>query len=185
MKETHNVVWEAFHRFYHHLFVRIFRWPRLTLTIILLVMVAGLSIFPHLGGEFLPKLEEGNIWARATLPLTSSLSHADDVANGARQLFRSFPEVTDVVSQIGRPDDGTDTTGFFNIEFSVRSEAEVQWRSGLTKPKLIAEIDDRLGMSFRRSSFGYSQNIEDNIEEALSGVKGSTPIKVYGPDLVT
>ena len=70
MKETHNIVWEAFHRFYHNLFIRILRWPYLTLAVIILVMAGGLSLFPRLGGEFLPKLEEGNIWARATLPLT-------------------------------------------------------------------------------------------------------------------
>ncbi len=183
MKETHNIVWEALHRFYHNLFIRILRWPHLTLIVILLVMAAGLSLFSHLGGEFLPKLEEGNIWARATLPLTTSLSHANDLARGARAVFRSFPEVTDVVSQTGRPDDGTDTTGFFNIEFSVDLKPQPKWRSGLTKQKLTDQIDERLRRDFPEASFGYSQNIEDNIEEALSGVKGVNAIKVYGPDL--
>jgi cobalt-zinc-cadmium resistance protein CzcA len=185
MTETHNVVWLAFHRGYHRLFVKVIRWPRLTLALIIAVVVGGLSTFPYLGGEFLPKLEEGNIWARATLPLTSSLSHADEVANRARQLFRSFPEVTDVLSQVGRPDDGTDTTGFFNIEFSVQLKPEAQWRHGLTKPKLIADIDTKLRTELPGVYFGYSQNIEDNIDEALSGVKGSNAVKVYGADLVT
>ena len=183
MKETHNIVWEAFHRFYHNLFIRVLRRPYVTLTLIVLVMAGGLSLFPYLGGEFLPKLEEGNIWARATLPLTTSLSHANDVARGARAVFRSFPEVTNVVSQTGRPDDGTDATGFFNIEFSVDLKPEPQWRPGLTKPKLTAAIDDRLRHEYPEVDFGYSQNIEDNIEEALSGVKGVNAIKVYGPDL--
>src|SRR6202451_2568673 len=102
MKETHNVVWEGFHRFYHNLFVRILRWPKLTLAIIISIMVAGLLQFNRLGGEFLPKLEEGNIWARATLPLTTSLMNADDVAGGVRRGFQSFPEVVDVISQTGR-----------------------------------------------------------------------------------
>ncbi len=183
MKETHNIVWEAFHRFYHSLFIRILRWPYLTLTAIVLVMAAGLSLFPRLGGEFLPKLEEGNIWARATLPLSTSLSYANGVARGVRNVFRSFPEVTNVVSQTGRPDDGTDATGFFNVEFNVDLKPQSQWPAGLTKEKLTEKIDDRLRRDFPEASFGYSQYIEDNIEEALSGVKGVNAIKVYGPDL--
>jgi heavy metal efflux system protein len=184
MKETHNIVWESLHRFYHKLFIRILRWPYLTLAVIVLIMAGGLSLFPRLGGEFLPQLEEGNIWARATLPLSTSLSHANDVARGVREVFRSFPEVSDVISQTGRPDDGTDTTGFFNIEFSVDLKPQPQWRPGLTKQKLTDAIDGRLRRDFPEASFGYSQNIEDNIEEALSGVKGVDAIKVYGPDLV-
>ncbi|MGO9057220.1 MAG: efflux RND transporter permease subunit [Candidatus Binataceae bacterium] len=183
MKETHNFIWEAFHRFYHNLFVKVMRWPRLALALILLVMAAGLSQFYRLGGEFLPKLEEGNVWARATLPLTSSLPNADSVAGGARRVFLSFPEVSNVLSQTGRPDDGTDTTGFFNVEFSVDLKPVSQWRPGLTKPKLVAQMDDKLRNEFPGVNFGYSQYIEDNVEEALSGVKGVNAVKVYGPDL--
>jgi heavy metal efflux system protein len=183
MKETHNFVWEAFHRFYHNLFVRVMRWPKLTLAIIVLIMVAGLSQFNRLGGEFLPKLEEGNIWARATLPLTTSLSNADEVAGGVRRVFQSFPEVTNVVSQTGRPDDGSDTTGFFNIEFSVDLKPQEKWPRGLTKDELGSQIADQLNARFPGVNFGFSQNIEDNVEEALSGVKGVNAIKVYGPDL--
>jgi len=183
MKETHNVVWEGFHRFYHNLFVRILRWPKLTLAIIISIMVAGLLQFNRLGGEFLPKLEEGNIWARATLPLTSSLMNADDVAGGVRRVFQSFPEVTTVVSQAGRPDDGSDTTGFFNIEFFVDLKPADEWPRGVTKESLVAQIADRLNSRYPGVNFGFSQNIEDNIEEALSGVKGVNAIKVYGPDL--
>lgn len=183
MKETHNLVWEAFHRFYHNLFVRILRRPYFTLAVIALIVAGGLSLFPRLGGEFMPKLEEGNIWARATLPLSTSLSHANQVARGARAIFGSFPEVDDVISQTGRPDDGTDATGFFNIEFNVDLKPEAEWPRGLTKEKLTQLMDDRLSREFPEASFGYSQYIEDNIEEALSGVKGVNAIKVYGPDL--
>lgn len=183
IRETHNVVWDAFHRFYHNLFVRVLRHPYATLGVIVLLMVAGLVEFPRLGGEFLPKLEEGNIWARATLPLSSSLSYADDVARRAREVFRSFPEVTDVVSQVGRPDDGTDTTGFFNVEFNVDLKPQSEWPAGLTKTGLTQEMDELLRREFPEASFGYSQYIEDNVEEALSGVKGVNAIKIYGPDL--
>jgi heavy metal efflux system protein len=185
MRETHNLVWEALHRFYHNLFIRVLRRPYLTLALLVLVMALGLAQFPHLGGEFLPKLEEGNIWARGTLPLSTSLSHANDVARRARYIFRSFPEVTNVISQTGRPDDGTDATGFFNIEFNVDLRPQSQWRSGLTKDKLTEQMDSRLRQEFPEASFGYSQYIEDNVEEALSGVKGVNAIKVYGSDLVT
>jgi heavy metal efflux system protein len=184
IKETHNVVWTSFHRFYHNLFVRILRFPRLTLVAIGLIMVAGLSFFPYLGGEFLPKLEEGNIWARATLPLTTSLSNANEVAGGVRRVFQSFPEVTQVVSQTGRPDDGSDTTGFFNVEFFVDLKDQDQWQPrGMTKDELVAKIDKKLSAQYPGIQMGYSQNIEDNVEEALSGVKGVNAIKVYGPDL--
>jgi cobalt-zinc-cadmium resistance protein CzcA len=183
MRETHNVVWEGLHRFYHNLFIRILRWPYLTLAVITIVMAGGLAQFARLGGEFLPKLEEGNIWARATLPLSASLSHANEVARRARDIFRSFPEVTNVISQTGRPDDGTDATGFFNVEFNVDLKPQAQWRAGLTKDKLTEQMNSRLTRELPEASFGYSQYIEDNIEEALSGVKGVNAIKVYGPDL--
>jgi heavy metal efflux system protein len=183
MKETHNFIWMGFHTFYHELFVWILRWPKLTLALIVLVMAAGLSQFSHVGGEFLPKLEEGNIWARATLPLTSSLSNANGVAGAARRIFLSFPEVTNVVSQTGRPDDGSDATGFFNVEFSVDLKPQEQWPRGLTKDELVAQVADKLNAHFPGINFGFSQNIEDNIEEALSGVKGMNAVKVFGPDL--
>jgi cobalt-zinc-cadmium resistance protein CzcA len=183
MKETHNIVWRSFHRFYHNLFVRILRFPRLTLVVIGGVMIAGLSFFPYLGGEFLPKLEEGNIWARGTLPLTTSLTNANQVVASARRVFLSFPEVNEVVSQAGRPDDGSDTTGFFNLEFFVDLKDQSLWPRGLTKDLLVSQMADKLNARFPGVSFGFSQNIEDNVEEALSGVKGVNSIKVYGPDL--
>jgi cobalt-zinc-cadmium resistance protein CzcA len=183
VRQSHNVVWEGCQRFYHNLLVKILRRPRFALGVVVAVMAAGLALFPFLGGEFLPKLEEGNIWARATLPLTSSLEHGNDVARRVRRIFKSFPEVKAVVSQLGRPDDGTDTTGFFNVEFFVDLKPASQWPRAMTKEKLIAQMNARLTKDFPEANFGYSQNIEDNVEEALSGVKGVNAIKVYGPDL--
>lgn len=185
IKETHNPVWEAVFSFYHNLNVKIAQRPRRTLAVVLTVIVAGLALFPFLGGEFLPKLEEGNIWARGTLPMTISLADASKVVSGARRLFKSFPEVKAVVSQLGRPDDGSDTAGFYNTEYHVDLKPESEWPRGITKEKLIAQMDARLQKEFPEASFGYSQYIGDNIDEALSGVKGANAIKVYGPDLVT
>jgi len=186
MKETHNFVWEGLRRFYHNLFVRVLRWPRLTLAVIVTIVIGGLSLFPRLGGEFLPKLEEGNIWAHAIMPSTINLPQGAKLVTEMRQVFLSFPEVKTVISQLGRPDDGTETTSFFTIEFSVDLKAESEWPPGMTKQQLVSEIDAKLRHRFAGVSFSYSQNIEDNIDEALSGVKaGANVVKVFGPDLDT
>ncbi len=183
MGELPNPIWRLLQRIYHGVFVRVLEWPRLTLIVVLAIIVAVLSLFPRLGGEFLPKLEEGNIWLRATMPLTISLEDADRIANRMRAALRTFPEVTTIVSQVGRPDSGTETTGFFNTEVSVDLKPHRRWPRGLTKAGLIAQIDRRLTSEFPGVDFEYSQNIEDNINEALSGVKGSNSVKVFGPDL--
>jgi cobalt-zinc-cadmium resistance protein CzcA len=185
IRETANPIWRAISAFYHSLFVRVLRWPRLSLLVILLMVGWGLSLFPKLGGEFLPKLEEGNLWIRATMPLTISFDDGVKFANRMRRIMMSFPEVTTVVSQLGRPDDGTETTGFFNCEFSVDLKPFDQWPPGLTKPQLVQQMDENLLHYFPAVSFGFSQNIEDNINEALSGVKGSNSVKVFGPDIAT
>lgn len=183
VKEAHNPIWDRFQGFYHDLFVKILKRPKLTVGIISAIIIVGLACFPFLGAEFLPKLEEGNIWARATMPLTISLDSANRVSTGARRIFASYPEVKNVVSQLGRPDDGSDTTGFFNAEFFVDLKPRSEWPRGLSKDQLISQMDGQLRKAFPEVNFGYSQNIEDNVEEALSGVKGENAIKVYGPDL--
>ena len=183
MHETRNPAWNAISRFYHALIARSLERPRRTLGVLGVVVAAILCLLPFLGGQFLPKLEEGNIWARATLPLDVSFDHSARTASRVRRIFLSYPEVKQVVSQTGRPDDGTDTAGFYNIEFSVDLKPEGQWPRGVTKERLVAGIDDRLQKEFPGVSFGYSQNIEDNVEEALSGVKGENSVKVFGPDL--
>src|ERR1700691_968455 len=186
MRAIHNPIRSGIAAFYHGMFERILVWPRLTLALVVLLVAAVLSLFPLLGGQFLPKLEEGNIWAHATMPLTISLEHGAKLCNQMRSVFKSFPEVTTVVSQLGRPDDGTETAGFFNIEFSVDLKPDDQWPKGIDKPKLVTQIDNKLTQRFPGVSFSYSQNIEDNIDEAISGVKaGENAIKVFGDDLAT
>ena len=183
LKHRREFVWGKISGFYHGLFVRVLRWPYLSLAFVLIIATSAVALYPRLGGEFLPKLEEGNIWARATMPLTISLDHGAVLVNRMRAVFRSFPEVTTVVSQLGRPDDGTETTGFFNCEFSVELKPQDQWPARMTKDELVRQIDNKLNQEFPGVSFGYSQNIEDNVNEALSGVKGSNSVKVFGPDL--
>jgi cobalt-zinc-cadmium resistance protein CzcA len=137
-----------------------------------------------IGSEFLPHLDEGAIWARGTLAPSTGPTEGVSVANEARIIFASFPEVTQVVSQVGRPDDGTDTTGFFNTEYFVDLKPKEQWRPVFhgDKDELIAAMDREVS-KIPGVVWGFSQPISDNVEEAVSGVKGELAVKVYGGDL--
>ena len=157
------------------------RFATVGLAVALLVISA--LVIPRLGTEFLPKLEEGNLWIRATLPPTISLEAGEPYVARIREILRSFPEVVTVISQHGRPDDGTDPTGFFNAEFFAPLTPFHTWPRGLTKEKLIAQMQSRLEQELAGIDFNFSQNIQDNVEEALSGVKGENSVKVFGSDL--
>ena len=146
-----------------------------------LVLVAMVVMSPVLGGEFMPKLEEGNLWVRATLPQDISFDSALRLANEMRRVFLGFPMVSQVVSQMGRPDDGTDVTTFNNIEFLVDLKPKAKW-GGLSKEELIQEMTKQLAR-FPGVDFNFSQNIEDNVEEAMSGVKGENSLKLFGDDI--
>ena len=136
-----------------------------------------------LGLEFLPKLEEGNLWIRATMPTSVSLEAGDGPVNGMRRLIKSYPETITVISQHGRPDDGTDATGFFNAEFFVPLKPFDTWPAGMDKEKLVSAMTARLTNAYPGVDFNFSQYIEDNVEEAASGVKGENSVKLYGGDL--
>jgi cobalt-zinc-cadmium resistance protein CzcA len=185
MTVAHNPLWEGVAGFYHRVFARVLEWPRATLGLVAMLALGVLSLYPMIGGQFLPKLEEGNIWATATMPLTISLAQGARLANGMREVIASFPEVKTVVSQLGRPDNGTETTGFFNIEFYVELTPRRTWPRGMTKQDLLDRLDRKLHSRYPGVAFDYSQNIEANVNEALSGVKGSNSVKVFGPDLET
>jgi len=148
----------------------------------LLALLALLAV-RSLGLEFLPKLEEGNLWVRATFPQSISLEDSDTYVNRMRVLLKTYPEVQSVVSQHGRPDDGTDATGFFNAEFFVPLKPVDEWPNGETKEKLTDEMTHALEQQFPGVDFNFSQYIQDNVEEAASGVKGENSVKVYGNDL--
>ena len=159
------------------------RTTTLAVMVVLLGM-AGLAV-RSLGLEFLPQLEEGNMWIRATLPSSISLEDGNVVTNDIRKTLRKYPELTTIVSQQGRPDDGTDATGFFNAEFFAPLKPREEWRPGLTKEQLIKEINTDLINKFPGVEFNFSQYIQDNVQEAVSGVKGENSIKLYGSDLKT
>jgi cobalt-zinc-cadmium resistance protein CzcA len=148
----------------------------------LLVILALLGA-RSLGLEFLPKLEEGNLWIRGTLPPSISLEEAQGYVNRMRHVILQFPEVETVISQLGRPDDGTDTTGFFNAEFNVPLKPAGSWPRGIDKEELTQQVNDALAGPFPGVEFNFSQYIEDNVEEAASGVKGQNSVKLYGNDL--
>jgi cobalt-zinc-cadmium resistance protein CzcA len=145
-----------------------------------------LTVGGPIGSEFLPHLDEGSIWVRGTLPPSEGPTASIDFTNKARVVMASFPEVTQVVSQTGRPDDGTDTAGFFNTEYFVDLKRKELWRPVFhqNKEALIAAMDKQLSQ-FPGVIWNYSQPISDNMEEAVSGVKGELAVKLYGDDLRT
>ena len=142
-------------------------------------------LMTHLGTEFLPALEEGNLWIRATMPSTISLEAAMPTVDRMRAILISHPEVITVVSQHGRPDNGSDAAGFFNAEFFVPLKPFEEWPAGLTKEKLIEQMQEEFEREFTGVELNFSQYIQDNINEGLSGIKGANSIKLIGPNLAT
>ncbi len=185
VQETDTLVVRWLHRLYGPV-LRFAIANRLLIAVsaLTLVVLAGVTV-RFLGLEFLPKLEEGNLWIRATMPATVSLDEGNGYVNRIRAVIREFPEVESVVSQHGRPDDGTDAAGFFNAEFFAPLKPTSEWRKGLDKDDLTAEILGKLQANFPGIEFNFSQYLQDNVAEAVSGVKGENSIKLFGNDLQT
>ena len=162
------------------------RRTTLAIATVLFALAIYLAFGGPIGSEFLPHLDEGSIWVRGTLPPSEGPTASIDFMNKARLVMASFPEVTQVVSQTGRPDDGTDTAGFFNTEYFVDLKRKEEWRPVFhrNKEELIAAMDKELS-KFPGVLWNYSQPISDNMEEAVSGVKGELAVKLYGDDLRT
>ena len=160
------------------------RWATVGVAMVCVAFSAWMAASGIIGSEFLPHLDEGAIWARGTLAPSTGPAEGTRVMNRARLILASFPEVTQVVSQVGRPDDGTDTTGFFNTEYFVDLKPKDQWRPVFrqNKDELIAAMDRELE-KIPGVLWNFSQPIADNMEEAVSGVKGELAIKIYGSDL--
>ena len=156
------------------------------ISVLLFAIGLYLAVGGPIGSEFLPHLDEGSIWVRGTLPPSQGPTASINFTTQARRVLASFPEVTEVVSQTGRPDDGTDVTGFFDTEYFVNLKPMEQWRPVFhgDKEQLIAAIDKQL-QRFPGVLWNYSQPISDNMEEAVSGVKGELAVKLYGDDLRT
>lgn len=173
---------EKLKHFYVPLLRRLMRWPVLVIAVMLLLL--GLSLFgaSRLGTEFLPTLEENNYWIRVVLPNTVDLDYSVRISNRVREFFKQQPEVDHVVVQIGRPDDGTDSGGAFNQEYALYFKDPAFWPAGSSKSALKARLERYLD-KIPGIDYNFSQYIQDNVAEALSGVKGANVIKLYGPDL--
>jgi cobalt-zinc-cadmium resistance protein CzcA len=160
---------------------------RVWLTTLASALLLGLSLLlvPRIGAEFMPHLDEGALWVRATMPYTISFDESAKIAPQIRAILRAFPEVTTVASELGRPDDGTDSTGFFNVEFYVGLKPYAQWKGAYRdKAELIAAINRKLQV-FPGISFNYTQPAEDAVDEAETGLKSALAVKVFGADLGT
>ncbi|MGA2448072.1 MAG: CusA/CzcA family heavy metal efflux RND transporter [Polyangiaceae bacterium] len=197
-EEKENILMLWLHKVYNPLFDAALRKPKQALAIRVLPIVACVILFPLLGRDFMPKLEEGNLWIRATMPMAISLEKSAEYTTKMRRILRGcpeepaavctdanrkHPEVVTVISQLGRPDDGTDVTGFFNIEFFAPLKPFDQWPRGESKKELTDELNTELSASFPGTIFNFSQYISDNVEEAVAGVKGENSVKVFGPSL--
>jgi len=182
VKEKHNPFLAFVTRHTISIFERCYRNKRLSLIIAGIAMAVSIFSFRYLGTEFLPELNEGAIWMRASMPLSISLEESVRIADEMRSIIKSFPEVKQVVSQTGRPDDGTDATGFYNNEFFI----DIYHTKAMEHAKNRDELIDRMNAKLQKFPgiiFNFSQPIMDNVEEAVSGVKGSIAIKVFGEDL--
>jgi cobalt-zinc-cadmium resistance protein CzcA len=183
--EKVNRPFEAIKRWYGTKLGWCLNHPWTTMTAAAAIFGASLILIPFIGGEFMPHLDEGALWVRATMPYTISWEEASKIAPQIRNILMSYPQVTIVGSELGRPDDGTDPTGFFNCEFYVglKPYRDKAWAGDIhTKEQLTESINKRL-TTFPGIIFNYTQPAEDAVDEALTGLKSSLAVKVYGPDL--
>ena len=186
VKERENRPFEWTKRAYKGQLEWCLNHPKSTLVVSAAIFGGALLLVPSIGGEFMPHLDEGALWVRATMPYTISWREAAKIAPQIRKILQSFPQVTVVGSELGRPDDGTDPTGFFNCEFYVglRPYSDKTWKSGpiRTKAELIKAINGKL-ITYPGIIFNYTQPAEDAVDEALTGLKSALAVKIYGPDL--
>jgi cobalt-zinc-cadmium resistance protein CzcA len=185
VKERRNRIFEAIKSVYAKGLDACLAWPWVTAAASAIVLVLSLLLIPRIGAEFMPQLDEGALWVRATMPYTISFEEASKITPKVRDVLRSFPEVTTVASELGRPDDGTDSTGFFNVEFYVGLKPYSQWNGTYrNKAALIDAINQKL-QSFPGIIFNYTQPAEDAVDEAETGLKSALAVKVFGSDLNT
>jgi cobalt-zinc-cadmium resistance protein CzcA len=182
VKEKHNPFLSFVTRHSISIFDKCYRNKRLSLIIAGIALALSLFSYQFLGTEFLPELNEGAMWMRASLPLSVSLNESVKIAEEMRNIIQSFPEVKQVISQTGRPDDGTDATGFYNNEFFIDIYHTKAMEHAKNRGDLINRMTAKL-QKFPGIVFNFSQPIMDNVEEAVSGVKGSIAIKIFGEDL--
>ncbi|MEO6800360.1 MAG: CusA/CzcA family heavy metal efflux RND transporter [Rhodanobacter sp.] len=185
VRERRNRAFEWVQRGYTRGLDACLRRPRWTIGASGLLLLLGLLLIPSIGSEFMPQLDEGALWVRATMPYTISFDASSKIVPKVREILRSFPQVTTVTSEHGRPDDGTDSTGFFNAEFFVGLKPYSQWTGEYrNKKELIAAINRKLAV-FPGIQFNYTQPAEDAVDEAETGLKSALAVKVFGSNLRT
>lgn len=185
VRERRNAGFEYIKRFYVRGLDKCLANPRRTTAAAGVLLALSLLLVPFVGAEFMPQLDEGALWVRATMPPTISFEESAKIAPQVRQILQTFPEVTRVSSELGRPDDGTDATGFFNVEFYVGLKPYAQWRGPYhSKAALIAAINHKL-QTFPGITFNYTQPAEDAVDEAETGLKSALAVKVFGSNLDT
>ncbi|MDQ2930194.1 MAG: efflux RND transporter permease subunit, partial [Gemmatimonadota bacterium] len=185
VRERRNPVFEWMQARYDRALVWSLKFPWRVIIASTVLFVLSLALIPTIGGEFMPKLDEGALWVRSTMPYTISFEESSRIVPQIRAILRSFPEVTVVADEHGRPDDGTDPTGFFNAEFYVGLKPYGEWNGTIrSKPALIAAIDKKLS-AFPGITFNYTQPAEDAVNEAETGLKSSLDVKLFGDDLAT
>ena len=182
VRERHNPVIKWLNNAYFPLLDHVMKHPKRAILTGVAALGLSLGAFHFVGSEFLPQLNEGSIYVRASMPLSISLEDSYHFTRKFRQVFEQFPEVRGVISQTGRPNDGTDPTGFFNQEFFVDLYPKEEWKRSISKDELVSEMQAKL-VDFKGVDFGFSQPISDNVAEAVSGVKGSIAVKIQGNDL--
>lgn len=185
VKEHGNRVFDWAKNWYSKRLAWCLRHRRITLAAAVVIFLGSLALVPFIGGEFMPHLDEGALWVRATMPYTISFEESSKFAPQVRKLLMSYPQVTVVGSELGRPDDGTDPTGFFNCEFYVglRPYNDKSWSGDIrTKQELIESIQKKLA-AYPGVIFNYTQPAEDAVDEALTGLKSALAVKIFGPDL--
>jgi cobalt-zinc-cadmium resistance protein CzcA len=168
---------------YERFLKKALRFSKLTWIIAVGLLIGAVVVFKFVGGEFMPPLEEGNLWIRATMQQDISFQQSEKITNSLRTILRTYPEITQVISQMGRPDDGTDVSTFNNAEFLAELKPAGEWRPQFhkSKDKLISAIQKDFSR-YPGIDFNFSQNIQDNVEEAMSGVKGENSLKLFGKD---
>ena len=183
IKETETLIVRWLHRSYNP--VLRFALSRRVIVALIGIVFLGIAAFfgTRLGSEFLPTLDEGNLWIRAELPMTTSLQDGEAATRKMRLILMKYPEVITVISQHGRPDDGSDASPFSNVELFVPLKPYSQWPKTVTKDKLVSDVQTEFQDALPGVNFNFSQYIQDNIEEGISGVKGANSIKIVGPNL--
>lgn len=182
IQEKENIISRFFRENLYKLFKFSTRHKRSTIYIFLIILSICLGRFAFYGSEFIPKLNEGAVYIRATLPNSINLDESVRLTNEMKGKLQKFDEVKFILTQTGRPNDGTDPTGFFNIEFHMELKPEKEWKRKLTKEQLVGEIKKVLE-EYPGINFGFSQPIQDNVEEYVAGVKSPLVIKIFGDDL--